>query len=144
MGTRGPIPKPVDKRLGHRSKAEKEAVTRAASGSSEVLEPLPASEDWHPIARHLYDSLAKSGQVEFYEYSDWAYAFYVTEMASRSLFSPVVNAQLVATVTSSLNDLLVSVGSRRRAALELQKKQVEPVDDAKVTRMDAYKRAAGG
>lgn len=40
-------------------------------------------EDWHPIAIALYKSLAESGQSDFYQSSDWVFAYSVCDDLSR-------------------------------------------------------------
>ena len=82
MGARGPIGKRSEELMGHRSKEEKDAVTKAP-GALEV--PVPDPDDlWHPIAKRWYEALAASGQSRFYEPSDWAAAQYAAEAMSRS------------------------------------------------------------
>lgn len=149
MGTRGPIPKPVDRRLGHVTKAEKEAVTKAPAKAParrpSAAAKTKADPDWHPIAVEWFDSLSKSGQSDFYEPSDWAMARYCAELMSRTLFAERPSAQMVASLDSVMARLLVTEGDRRRARLELQKAApVDPVQATKVTRMDAYRKAAEG
>ena len=34
-----------------------------------------ADPDWHPIAARLYEALKTSGQADFYQDSDWAFAY---------------------------------------------------------------------
>lgn len=126
MGSRGPIPKRSDQRHGHRS-AEENAVD-SAIGASEVLVPVP-NEEWHPIATEWYTSLAASGQSDFYEPSDWAFAYYVAELLTRSLgmvvdgafVSVKVNGQLVTAVMAGMTELLTTEGARRRARIELER-----------------------
>lgn len=45
---------------------------------------IPAADpEWHPIAAQLYNSLHESGQADFYQSSDWAFAFSVCDDLSR-------------------------------------------------------------
>src|SRR5689334_13342074 len=83
MGERGPVGKRSDRRLGHRSKAEVASVDKVP-GAVVVDQPV-ASEDWHPVARRLYESLACSGQAVFYEPSDWMVAYLIAESISMDL-----------------------------------------------------------
>lgn len=80
---------------------------------------------WHPIAIQLYLSLAESGQADFYQSSDWAFAHSVCDDLSYiKLQGQRRSAQMLQTVYSALERLLVSEGDRRRVRLELQ--QPEP------------------
>lgn len=130
MGSRGPIPKRSDVR---RRTNEPEGGIDSAPGADEVLIPAP-HEGWHPIASEWYASLAESGQSDFYEPSDWAFAYYVAELLTRSLgyaldgaFVPVkVNGQLVTAVMAGMTELLTTEGARRRARIELERGAAPP------------------
>lgn len=55
----------------------------------------------------------------FYAQSDVATAYYVAEAMSRSLKSGRFSGQLFASIMSSMGDLVVTEGARRRAKIEL-------------------------
>lgn len=44
--------------------------------------PKPKAE-WHPIAKRLFESLSKSGQVHWFQESDWAVAYSLCDDLSR-------------------------------------------------------------
>ncbi len=138
MGTRGPIPKRMDARLGHVTKGEKAAVT-----SVDVTGPVeipPAAESWNELARDWYLSLAKSGQAKHFEPSDWAAARYVAEVMTRNLDAGRFSAQLFAAVWQAMGDLLTTEGERRRVKLEINRKPAKPDGEpAKVSRLDDYR-----
>lgn len=127
-GSGGPVPKRSDQRHGHRSKNEKESVTKAEAGS-QVKVP-PASKDWHPIARDWYRSLKNSGQARYYEASDWQTARFVAEAMSRNLKAEKFSAQLFSGVMSAMTELLTTEGARRRAKLELQRGKEDGAEEA--------------
>jgi hypothetical protein len=63
---------------------------RKGGNTSEVTkgELLPVSipkadPNWHPIAKRIFNSLAKSGQAHWYQQSDWAVAFSIIDDLSR-------------------------------------------------------------
>lgn len=142
MGSRGPVPKRSDRRLGHVTKAEQEAVTRAPAAAAPTA-PAP-DEDWHPVAQEWFRSLAGSGQSQFYEASDWATARYVAEGMSRNLDGGRFSAQLFAAVNSAMSNLLVTEGDRRRVRLELQRGESGP-ERANVPSLEDYRaRLTGG
>lgn len=147
MGSRGPVPKRSDQRLGHRAKSEVDVIDRPDAGFASP--PPKAHEDWHPVARRMFESLAESGQSRFYEASDWALAVFVAESMSRDLKPqflgfkgigegaqqpyfgaiPLKGASLAAYL-KAMSNLLVTEGDRRRVALELQQGPVTDEDDA--------------
>lgn len=141
MGTRGPIGKRSEEVMGHRSKDEKESVTKAP-GAPTVSMPAP-DPCWHPIATRWYEALGESGQSRFYEPSDWAAAQYAAEAMTRNLNSDRFSAQLFTGIWSAMNDLLTTEGDRRRVRLELQR-AVERPDSAGVTVLDEYRSTLGG
>jgi hypothetical protein len=127
--------------MGHRSKEEKDAVTKAP-GAAVVVVPEP-DEMWHPIARRWYEALGESGQSRFYEPSDWAAAQYAAEAMSRNLAAGRFSAQMFAAVWSAMNDLLTTEGDRRRVRMELQRPPAGGKPEG-VTVLDDYRAALGG
>lgn len=143
MGTRGPIGKRSEELMGHRSKEEKAAVTKAP-GASSVTVP-EADEEWHPIAKRWYMALAESGQSRFYEPSDWAAAQYAAEAMTRNLNDRRFSAQLFTGIWSAMNDLLTTEGDRRRVRMELQRPPAAADEPGEgVTVLDDYRAALGG
>lgn len=101
-----------------------------------------ADREWHAIAKQLYDSLKKSGQADFYQQSDWAFAYSLCEDLSFYKKSGKRSAQLLQTIYSSMERLLVTEGDRRRVRIELH----EPEDTgtpASVTAISSYKVGLG-
>ena len=138
--TRGPVPKRSDRRMGHH-KPEGPELRKGIAGATPDIPP--ASEDWHPIARDWYESLATSGQSQYYEASDWATAVYVAEAMSRNLAQGRFSAQLFQSVTSAMTELLTTEGARRRARVELERHNEQtPAADPTVALMEKYRRAA--
>jgi hypothetical protein len=131
--------------MGHRSKEEKDSVTKAPSGAPVDLPDLPEPDpNWHDIATDWYLSLRESGQAAFYEPSDWAMARYAAELMSRGLSSDrPPNGQYVAALNSVMTSLLTTEGDRRRARMELERRPTGP-QLASVKPLDAYRDLAGG
>lgn len=132
--------------MGHRSKAEKDSITKAPSGAPADLPDLPEPDAlWHPIAVDWYLSLRESGQAAFYQPSDWAVARYAADLMSKVLLSERgPNGQLVAALNSVMSSLLTTEGDRRRARMELERKKPAGRSDADVTVLDDYRAAFGG
>jgi hypothetical protein len=117
-GTRGPVPKRSTER---RRRNKDSQVETAPPLTLKVAQPA-AETSWHPIAREWYESLANSGQAQFFEPSDWHYARYVADVMSRNLKQrQKFSAVLFASVTSAMNDLLTTEASRRRVRLEIER-----------------------
>ena len=88
----------------------------------------------------VYESLSRSGQAQFYEPSDHAFAWVVCQLLSDALFADKPNANLIAACFSGLDRLLVTEADRRRARMEFER--AEPAGEpAKVAIMARYKRA---
>jgi hypothetical protein len=132
--------------MGHRSKEEKDSVTKAPSGPPVELPELPDADPlWHPIASDWYLSLRESGQAAFYQPSDWAVARYAADLMSKVLQSERgPNGQLVAALNSVMSSLLTTEGDRRRARMELERKKPQTGEPANVTALDDYRSAFGG
>jgi hypothetical protein len=132
--------------MGHRSKDEKDSITKAPSGAPVDLPDLPDADPlWHPIAADWYLSLRESGQAAFYQPSDWAVARYAADLMSKVLLSERgPNGQLVAALNSVMSSLLTTEGDRRRARMELERKKPSTQGDADVTVLDDYRSAFSG
>lgn len=145
MGARGPIGKRSEERMGHRSKQEKDSVTKAPSGAPVDLPELPEPDAlWHPIAADWYLSLRESGQAAFYQPSDWAVARYAADLMSKVLLSERgPNGQLVAALNSVMSSLLTTEGDRRRARMELERKPAARQAPAGVTAIADYRASLG-
>lgn len=117
----------------------------AQSGPPADVPDLPEPDErWHQIATDWYLSLRESGQAAFYQPSDWAVARYVAELMSRGLSSDrPPNGQYVAALNSAMSSLLTTEGDRRRARIELERKEPGP-KLAAVKPLDAYRDIAGG
>jgi len=96
---------------------------------------IPAADkDWHPIAKRLYNSLKKSGQADFYQQSDWALAWSICEDLSYYK-TPLTNrdgeqyskrsGQMLQTIYTAMERLLVTEGDRRRVRIELSAPEEE-------------------
>lgn len=142
-GSRGPVPKPQAQRR-RRNKSDVPVDIAPAVPSSSPAGPK-ASEEWHPIAREWFESLAVSGQARYYEASDWAHARLIAEMMDRLVQAEKPNAQLFASVLAGASSLLTTEGERRRLRLELARgPQVDEDEEASVTALADYMRDNGG
>lgn len=159
MGERGPPPK----RSSERRRRNKESKPTEGKAAPEVKKP-PAANDWHPIAKRWFDSLADSGQSDYYEPSDWAMAYVVAESISRDLKPQVVavpektgepvfekvpmKGASLSAYLKAMTALMVSEGDRRRAGIELKRPDPnggeEKKDSGKVVAMEKYRQAAKG
>lgn len=130
----------------------------SAPAASEV-EPPETPDEWHPVAKRLFDSLKESGQRVFYEPSDWAVAFLMCESLSLDLqpqfvgfaqtgrdsteaeyaVIPLKGASLSAYL-KGLASLLVTEGDRRRVRIELSRGvEVDEDEEASVTALAGYR-----
>jgi hypothetical protein len=157
MGSRGPTPK----RSTERRRRNKDSKPTKGEAAPRVVVPKP-DKSWHPIAKRWYQSLAKSGQSEFYEPSDWAMAQIVAESISRDLEEQVVavpektgepvyakvpmKGASLSAYLKAMNALMVSEGDRRRAGVELERAGAasEPEAPAGVVALDEYRRELAG
>lgn len=135
--SRGPVPKRSETRRRTNKDPDGLSTTRGRAATNVV--PPAADPNWHRVALAWYESLAESGQRDWYEPSDWATAVYVAEAMSRNLAQGGrMSAQMFAAVLSAMTELLTTEGARRRVRMELSRE--EPADDASVTAIDDYRR----
>lgn len=101
-----------------------------------------ADPDWHPIAIRLYKALKSSGQADFYQNSDWALAYSLCEDLSHYKRSSKRSGQMLQTIYSALERLLVAEGDRRRVRIELHAPDDE-AEPAAVLAIADYRRDLG-
>ncbi|AKY03387.1 minor tail protein [Streptomyces phage Aaronocolus] len=110
-----------------------------------VMRPVKipnADRDWHPIAKRLWDSLKTSGQADFYQQSDWAFAYSLMEDLSYYKKSGKRSGQMLQTIYSAFERLLVTEGDRRRVRIELHEPEPETTP-ASVLAIADYKKELG-
>lgn len=139
MGSRGPVPKREESR--HRRNAPSMDVAHAQSSDGTAApEPDP---DWHPIARRLWDSAAKSGQSRFYQASDWAVLYSLMDDLTYYKNGSKRSGQMLQTIMSSLTSLLLTEGDRRRLQIELSRPEQEDEAASDVAVMNEWRKRLG-
>lgn len=112
-------------------------------GTLRPVEDVPGPDpDWHPIAQELYLSAAESGQSDFYQKSDWLLWFSLCEDLSYYKKMGKRSGQMLQTIYSTMTELLVSEGARRRVRIELHEPEPEE-DDAAVLALADYRSDLG-
>jgi hypothetical protein len=101
-----------------------------------------ADKDWHPIARKLWDSLKTSGQADFYQNSDWLFAYAVIDDLSVYKKSGRRSSQMAQVIYAALGRLLVTEADRRAVRIELHEPE-SGEDIASVTAINGAKAALG-
>lgn len=137
MGERGPVPKRDDQR---RRNADPIGGP-AEKGEHVECTPPPAKASWHPVAKGWYESLAVSGQSWWYQASDWATAYMLAEEMDRHLKPQVFGfnektgeplkahrpmGPALAAILKGMTGLMVTEGDRRRARIELERRERTP------------------
>jgi hypothetical protein len=123
----GPVPNRSEDLARPRERKGKDIVPVTKGELRKVRIPA-ANKDWHPIAKRWYNSLKVSGQSDFYQTSDWAFAYSVADDLSYYK-NPLVNrdgeeyhkrsGQMLQSIYSAMERLLVTEGDRRRVRIEL-------------------------
>lgn len=137
----GPVPNRSDDLARPRERKGKEIVP-VTKGEARPVKIPNADRTWHPIALKLWEALKTSGQADFYQNSDWAFAYSLCEDLSYYKQSGKRSGQMLQTIYSAFERLLVAEGDRRRVRIELH----EPVEDGPSASDDAieqYRRELG-
>lgn len=113
------------------------SVTRGESIPASVPH---ASTDWHPVARKMWDSLKTSGQREFYEQSDWAFAYALMDDFSDYKKSTRKSSQMAQVLYQNMGRLLITEADRRAVRIELHEPEADE-DEASVTAINSYRAA---
>ena len=125
MGARGPVPNHSGD-LSRDRDANRGGRSDVTKGKALPVTNIPEADPlWHPIAIQLYEALRTSGQAEFYQDSDWALAYSLAEDLSVYKRATKRSGQMLQTIYSAFERLLVTEGDRRRVRLELESESTE-------------------
>jgi hypothetical protein len=142
MGERGPVPKHSSqrRRTNKGSRPERAPISALAD-----VEAPPAQKSWAPAAKRWYESLAESGQAQFFEPSDWQAAQIIAGELSTYLRAKKRSAMMFSHLWSAMTDLLTTEGARRRLKIEIDREVPdEDGDAADVAKLDDYRDRASG
>jgi hypothetical protein len=142
MGTRGPVPNRESDLARPRSRKGKEHAEPVTKGELRKVTVPTADSAWHPIARKLWDSLKTSGQADFYQNSDWAYAYSVCDDLSHFKKSGQRSSMMAQVIYSAMSNLLVTEADRRRVRIELHEPEAGE-DEASVTAINNARAKLG-
>lgn len=141
MGARGPVPSRETDLARPRSRKGSDEVPVTKGELRKVSVPK-ADPEWHPIAKMLWKSLSTSGQADFYQNSDWAYAYSICEDLSLYKMGGRRSSQMAQVIYSAMSNLLVTEADRRRVRIELHEPE-SGEDIASVTAIQDAKKALG-
>ncbi len=113
--------------------------TTRAPGAADVKQPR-GDGDWHPIVKKLWKAMGESGQSQFYEPSDWAVAYSVMDDLSDYKRQGKRSPAMLQVIMSSLSNLLVTEGDRRRVQIELSRPGAASAAVDKTIKMDEWRR----
>lgn len=141
MGARGPVPNRSEDlaRPRERKGGQVDSITKGVSQPATIPEPDP---DWHAIAVIFWHSALESGQASFYQSSDYAFLYSLCDDLSYYKKGVKRSGQMLASIYSAMERLLITEGDRRRVRVELD----EPESDepgAEVVVLDGYRDALG-
>lgn len=146
----GPVPNREADLARPRDRKGRDAVP-VTKGTLKPVKIPNADRSWHPIAKRLWDSLKTSGQSDFFQDSDWAFAFslcddlsyYKKPLTARDGTEYIKRSpEMLKAIYSAMERLLVTEGDRRRVRIEL----TEPEPDtapASVTAIADYREGLG-
>ncbi|MGL5825546.1 MAG: hypothetical protein ACRCYU_12160 [Nocardioides sp.] len=137
----GPIPNRSDN-LSRDRDANRGDRPPISQGEARPVTIPNAGRDWHPIAKRLWQAMKDSGQADFYQDSDWAYAFHVMDELSDYKFGSKRSSMMFAAIDAAMTKLLITEGDRRRARIELQAPE-DPTPSAAVVAIEDYRRELG-
>lgn len=103
--------------------------------------PLPDPE-WSALVTGLYLSAATSGQSDFYQNSDWWLWYSLCEDLNYYKRMGKRSGQMLQTIYSTMTELLVTEGARRRARIILDDPEPEQ-EDAAVLAIADYRDELG-
>lgn len=143
----GPVPN-LEQDLARPRERKGGDVVPVTRGERKPVTIPHMDQDWHPIAKKFWQALKTSGQAEFFQNSDWAYAYSL--MDDLSMYKkPFVSredgteyhkrsGQMLQTIMSALSNLMVTEADRRRLRIELHDPE-DDAPDAELVAIDDYR-----
>jgi len=131
----GPVPKAEHQLTRPRSRrgGDQVEVTRGTRREVTIPDPDP---NWHSIAKGLYESVTRSGQSDFYQDSDWWLLYSLCEDLSLYKYNEHRRSgQMLQTLMSAFERLLIAEGDRRRVRIELTEAPTEKPQLAVVAKL---------
>lgn len=139
----GPPPKRGDQR--RRRNIPKTQEVSGVDTTGVAVDQPPLGFDAHDLVVDLYAALAEGVEGKFYSAADWQRARIELHFLNGLLLAGrVPGAQAWTAVQAGFNALLVSPADKRRTGIELQRKKVDPDEDAAVLQMAEYAERLGG
>ena len=135
------MPGPAPKRDAERTRRADPKSGVARHGELRPVKIPPMDKDWHKRAKELYKSLKDSGQADYYQASDWAYARILCDYLTRWYQMP--KAMDGAKIEAMMSKLGMTEGARRqilRVELDLPE---EEKPDAELVAISGYRNVLG-
>lgn len=135
------MPGPAPKRDAERTRRAEPASGAARHGELRPVKIPPADPQWHKRAKELYKSLKTSGQADYYQDSDWAYARILCDYLTR--WYQRGGAMDGANIETMMSKLGMTEGSRRqilRVELDLPE---DERPDAELVAIGGYQSMLG-
>lgn len=120
MGQRGPVPNRSEDLARPRSRKGQEHSQEITNGTLLPVEWPEPDPGWHQLAIDIYEGCRVSGQAALYQQSDIAILASLCDDLSYAKRSGKRSGQLLQTIYSGMERLLVTEGDRRRVRVELQ------------------------
>lgn len=135
--TRGPVPAHSSELSRPRDANRTDRPDLKKGVRQEVTIPA-ADPEWDHVATQLWEALQTSGQSDFYQDSDWAYAYMLMDDITQYRRGKR-SGQMAATIYSAMTALLITEADRRRARIELDAPEGDTAP-ASVAVMDDYRQ----
>ena len=142
MGDRGPVPFRSEE-LSRERDANRGDRPELKKGTLRPVQIPKPDETWHTTAKRLYIALSESGQADFFQNSDWAFAWSLCEdisvMKRLQMQTGKPHAEALKALYGAMGNLMFTEADRRRLRIEL----MDEADDTKnpsVTQMEQYRK----
>lgn len=135
------MPGPAPKRAAERTRTPDPKSGVARHGELRAVKIPPADRDWHKRAKEFYNSLKTSGQADYFQDSDWAYARVLCDYLTLWYERP--RAMDGANIEAMMSKLGATEGARRqilRIELDLPE---EETPDAQLYAIGGYEKLLG-
>lgn len=127
MGQRGPVNYRTEELSRERDANRSGDRPDLKRGTLRPVRIPEMDSEWHPTAKRLYLALTESGQADFFQNSDWAYAWSLCEDISTLKFMQAKtgkpHAESLKALYGAMGNLMFTEADRRRLRVELMEEE---------------------
>lgn len=117
-----------EEKIGH-GHGKRDKPARVVIAEEVEYSPPDPAKEWSEPNKRWYESVKLSAYSILYEPSDWETVWMLCQWRHSLENSPRLSAYALSALITSMGDLMITEGSRRRAKIEIQRSSLEDFEE---------------